>query len=229
MRMQVLGIIGMLLSVFLLPFIGNEKVDGLYTEPYPEEQIATLSERLDVSSINTEPVRKGIHCMSVDAAERIAIGTSAGEQKQISVYNSKMEFLFAISFKAHGSFSIVLSEDTVWAFLWRSNLCVGFSSDGTVKEVLDVPKSRGNIEYLEQAVRRDPQIVNGNTYALQNQIRILDLTGEFSRVIVTYEDGEQTVLYDVENMMMASLILKQIGLCLLIALTIGCVCIFKKQ
>lgn len=230
MSIRVLQALLILLSGFLLPGkMEAQTIDGLYTEPYPEEQVPAVVERMSVSSSNQEPARDGIRCISVDAAERIAVGTSSGEQNHICVYNSKMDFLFSISFKASGSFSIVLSEDTVWAILWRSNLCVGIAPDGSVKEVLDIPRSRENIEYLNQAARGDPLIVNGNIYALQNQKAVLNLTGEYSKVVVTYPDGRQEVLYDVENQMMVRLIVKVIGSCLLFALTVFCVSYWQKE
>ncbi len=224
MRTWIMRIMLLLLPGLLLLGAGEaQPIEGLPTQPCPREQAAAVAESLAVSISDREPKREGLLCMSVDAAGRVAVGSESGEQKQICVYDADMEFLFSISFKAYGSFNIVLSEDTVWVILWREALCAGISPDGTVKEVLEIPSAIEMSNYLERAVRREPQIVNGNTYALQNQKGILNLTGEYSRIVMTCADGEQKVLYDVESQMMASLILKLIGICLLLALTIVCV------
>ncbi len=199
---------------------GNETftVGGLSVESYSQDDSSRIVEQMNISISFVEPERNGVCCLSVDASGRVAIGTAGRGNKTILIFDSGMNFLYAISFQTEGGYSVILSEDITWIIPWRSDLCVGVASDGTVNEVLSIQRSLENTSIKNRLCRNEPIERNGSVYELRNSRKLLNWTGEYSQVVVTYADGQQKTLYDVENKLLQRQIATILALCFLLAL-----------
>ena len=221
------ALLAFLSSVLLTGITGVPEIDGLDTEPMPEEKTSVLVESLDISVSDKEPPLNIISCFSVDSDGRIAIGSDVGERKQVCVYDPDMEFLYAISFRDSGSFKVVLADNIVWVFLWRGMQYVGITPEGTVSAALELQDTSNNNRRLYHTGQDAKRQANGNTYELQNSKKILAFSGGYTQLAVTDADGNIKILYDAESVILPRLITSVLLISIVPAICFGAYCYSK--
>ena len=195
--------------------------DLLSVESCSKEQANRVIDQMKITFLKEEPLHSGVNCFFVDETGSIAVGTSNGRQKFISVFDSTMTFRFAFSFYESGSFGVILTEESVWILLWREELCVSVTPDGTSIIVQKMQRSWDNTKKQSQVVNSTVFSANGETFELRNQLKILNITGKYSQIVVTHENGQKEVLYDVEREMISKLAILFVLFNLFVLITVG--------
>lgn len=171
---------------------------GMSTEEMPKDEQESLIENICINVFETEPKKRPITCFDVNENGLIALGTEYYEQKTISIYTSKGEFLYGLSFNDDGAFGVEWENENLNIYLVRSELKITVDKAGQIKAVFKIKDTLENNSYWNNFIFSDTRNINGIEYKIDNDLGIINLIqSSYSRLVVTTPQGAETVLYDV--------------------------------
>lgn len=164
-----------------------------------EEKKNTVINNLDISLIE-EPSKTTIECFDVNDNGMIALGHTDYNNAIISIYDSNGIFKYGYSFKYNASFGIEWNNDDINIYLIRSDILVVLDPDANVVDVVAVNNTVENDRYKNDCVLSSEKMVGDAKYSLRNNMGILNFVStSYSQLIKTSSDGEEIILYNVNN------------------------------
>lgn len=157
----------------------------------------------------------------------IAIGQSKGEQKAVCIYSQDGSFLYGYAFRYSGAFGIEWDGNNINIYHVRSDLIVTVDRDGNTLEIVRVEDTFENNSYSNYLLHSDERSTDHARYYTRNNMGVLNLFAfSHSQVVMEGPDGEETIIYDVNEMQLARTI---IGLIVVVALFAAAIVIPVKQ
>lgn len=178
-------------GVCLIPV--NAASLGIVTEPLSEEEKASFVDNLGLELISNDENKSGIQCFDVNEDGTVAIATGSGNNCAVCVYDSQGTFQYGYRFCCDGDYGVVFRENMLSIFFLRGDMFAFLDSSGACIEVQKVTNPEQNYVYFKEILDRTVKEVAGRTYMLE---RDLDLWDSYSRLVITDEQGETTLLYD---------------------------------
>ena len=178
-------------GVCLLP--ANATSLGIATDSLSEAEKASFVDKLSLELISNDENKSGIQCFDVNEDGTVAIATGSGNHCAVYVYDSQGTFQYGYRFSCDGDYGVVFRENMLSIFFLRGDMFAFLDSSGACIEVQKVTNPEQNYVYFKEILDRTVKEVAGRTYMLE---RDLDLWDSYSRLVITDEQGEITLLYD---------------------------------
>ena len=193
-----------------------------------EDEKNTIIDNLGISLILEEPSKKSIQCFDVNDDGMIALGHKNFNDAIISVYDSNGIFKYGYGFKYNASFGIEWNNDYINIYLIRSDILVVLDTDANVVDVVAVHNTVENDRYKNDCIFSSEKMVGDTKYALRNNMGILNfISTSYSQLVKTSSNGEEIVLYNVNNFQLIKTI---VVVCFAIAfVALAIYVIFKKS
>lgn len=197
----------------------------LELQPYSDEEMTVFFENFTVDLCDSIP-EKGICCFDVNENGLVVLGFDDSSNKAIiGVYSDDGQFVRGYKFTVIGTFSVGIDGDSIVIYKTRGDNAIYVSPDGEVQNVYHIVDSENNDEYLRRYVSSPIRKVGGKTYYLRNDMGILNgITESYSQLVAVNENGEATILYDVneqlfkKRVIIVSLVI--VGIIIVICITI---------
>ena len=187
-----------------------------------EEEQEKIEGNLQLAPITSEPIKYPIARFDVREDGMLVIGSNVGIHKQmICVYNQG-EFQYGYIFTSAGDFGVEWDGDRINLCFVRGDRVVSVDIDGQILQISKIEDTYANRSYWDD-VRANKKSAQGQTYAIQNDLGILNLFAVgYSQLTSTNADGQTTVLYDARTIVFVqSLVLTVLVLILVVAVVVG--------
>ena len=189
---------------------------GFTISPLTEEEKNTIMPNIGISPIETEPVKGSISCFDVNDSEMIAIGQSKGEQKTVCIYSQSGIFMYGYTFDDSGAFGVEWDGNDINIYFVRSDLIVTVDRDGNILEIGRVEDTFENNSYGNYLLHSGERNTDHARYYTRNDMGVLNLFAfSHSQLVMEGANGEEFIIYDVNEMQLARTI---IGLIVVVAL-----------
>ena len=189
---------------------------GFTTNPLTEEEKNTIMQNIDISPIEAEPVKGSIACFDVNDSEMIAIGQSKGEQKAVCIYSQDGSFLYGYAFSYSGAFGVEWDGNDINIYRVRSDLIITVDRAGNITDIARVEDTFENNLYGNHLLYSTERNTDHARYYIRNDMGVLNLFAfSYSQLVMEGPDGEEFIIYDVNEMQLARTI---IGLIVVVAL-----------
>ena len=195
---------------------------GFAVADISEEEQEKIEGNLQLKLITSEPTKYSVACFDVREDGMLVIGCDAGRYKKtICVYNQG-EFQYGYTFRSAGAFYVEWDGDLINLYTVRSGLAISIDANGQILQMSEIEDTYANTLYWYD-VQANEKSVQGHTYAIQNDLGILNLFAMgYSQLTSTNADGQATVLYDARTIVFAqSLLTTVFVLVLVVAVVIG--------
>ena len=202
---------------------------GFSVADMSKEEQEKIEGNLQLAPITSEPIKYPIACFDVREDGMLVIGCDAGRYKKtICVYNQG-EFQYGYTFKSAGTFEVEWDGDLINLCTVRSDLVISIDANGQILQMSKIEDTYANTLYWYD-VGANEKSVQGQTYAIQNDLGILNLFAMgYSQLTSTNADGQTTVLYDARTIVFVqSLIVTALTLILVVATVIFLIRAFWK-
>ena len=198
---------------------------GLQTDEISSEEKESFIASIDISVISEEPPRKDITCFDVNSNHLIAVGLNQAfpKKQKICIYSNEGVFQYGYTFDYHNPYKVEWDEENLNIYFIRSGLLVSVTPSGEVLDILDVPVTVENSVYSNKVLYSFKRTVDGTEYSIKNDMGILRIfcsPASFSKVIVKDSNGNESIIYDVNSMLLkkAIIILSLLGVLILVSL-----------
>lgn len=178
-------------GVCLIPV--NAASLGIVTESLSEEEKAAFADKLSLEQILNDENKSGIQCFDVNEDGTVAIATGSGNHCAVYVYDSQGTFQYGYRFSCDGDYGVVFCENVLSLFFLRGDTFAFFDASGRCIDAQKVTNPEQNHVYFKEILNRTVKEVAGRIYALE---RDLNLGDSYSRLVVSDEQGETTLIYD---------------------------------
>lgn len=204
-----------LLSVlFANPIKVNAVNTGFDTNDFPTEQKASFISNVNLSTISKEPAPKTILCFDVNNDHLIAVGHEALNKKMVSVYTSDGTFQYGYIFNCSGSFGLEWDNENLNIYFVRSDLILSVTPSGEVVDVLEIQDTQSNNEYSNELLYSTKRKIGNTEYSIESDIgAFLDFfASSYSQIVITNENGERSIIYDVNDEQLFNMVLSIAGI-----------------
>ncbi len=187
-----------------------------------EEEQEKIEGNLQLKLITSEPTKYPVACFDVREDGMVVIGSDSGiDKKTICVYNQG-EFQYGYTFTSAGAFSVEWDGDLINLCTVRSGLVISIDANGQILQMSEIEDTYANTLYWYD-VRANPKSAQGQTYAIQNDLGILNLFAiNYSQLTSTDANGQTTVLYDARTIVFVQSLLTTVFVfVLVVAVVIG--------
>lgn len=202
---------------------------GFAVADISEDEQEKIEGNLQLAPITSEPIKYPIACFDVREDGMLVIGSNVGIHKQmICVYNQG-EFQYGYIFTSAGDFGVEWDGDRINLCFVRGDRVVSVDIDGQILQISKIEDTYANRSYWDD-VRANKKSAQGQTYAIQNDLGILNLFAMgYSQLTSTNADGQTTVLYDAQTIVFVqSLLVTTLTLILVVANVIFLIRAFWK-
>ena len=197
----------LILSLALLSvlFANPIKVNAVNTEfdtnDFPTEQKDSFISNVNLSTISKEPAPKTIFCFDVNNDHLIAVGQHALNKKMVSVYTSDGTFQYGYIFNCSGSFGLEWDNENLNIYFVRSDLILSVTPSGEIVDVLEIQDTQSNNEYSNELLYSTKRKIGNTEYSIESDIgAFLDFFApSYSQIVITNENGERSIIYDVND------------------------------
>ena len=186
-----------------------------------EEEQEKIEGNLQLAPITSEPTKFPVACFDVREDGMLVIGSDSGiDKKTICIYDQG-EFQYGYTFTSAGDFCVEWDGDLINLCTVRSSLVISIDANGQILQISKIEDTYANRSYWDD-VRANKKSAQGQTYAIQNDLGILNLFAiNYSQLTSTNADGQTTVLYDAQTIVFVqSLLVTTLTLILLVAVVI---------
>ena len=161
-----------------------------------EEEQEKIEGNIQLKLITSEPTKYPVACFDVREDGMLVIGSNSGiDKKTICIYDQG-EFQYGYTFTSAGDFDVEWDGDLINLCTVRSGLVISIDANGQILQMSEIENTYANTLYWYD-VRANPKSAQGQTYAIQNDLGILNFFAVgYSQLISTNADGQTTVLYD---------------------------------
>ncbi len=214
--------------ISLLLFLGGQIVQastayGFETTSLSEEEIESRWKYIHFVSvadgISLEHIKEPIVCFDVSKDSMILLGF---DENTVAITDKNGKMLQCFKFANNGSFYVQWQDEHILLFLVRGALIVEISQEGQLINMVATDDHSIENNSLWNAVRGKNNIrVDDASYCLRNQMGIFNyMASTYSQLVCTDSDGNEAVLFDVNEAQLAKNIVVTIGLFLFIAIVI---------
>ena len=190
---------------------------GFTTEEASEQTINNIINKTPISILTEEPAKKTIDHFDVNQYGMIAIVQSVPDIKTICVYTKSGEFKYAYRFKCDGSVGVEWDENTLMIYLVRESVAFTVNSNGEIEHIVGIANTIENNSYWNHSVFANKRVIDNTEYRLNNDRGIFNLfASSYTQLVVTENNGEESIIYDVNS----SQIVKDIATFILIVILI---------
>ena len=194
---------------------------GFAVADISEDEQEKIEGNIQLAPITSEPIKYPIACFDVREDGMLVIGSNVGiHKKTICVYNQG-EFQYGYTFTSAGDFDVEWDGDLINLCTVRSGLVISIDANGQILQISKIEDTYANTLYWYD-VRANPKSAQGQTYAIQNDLGILNFFAVgYSQLTSTNADGQTTVLYDARTIVFVqSLLVTALTLILLVAVVV---------
>ncbi len=202
---------------------------GFSVADMSKEEQEKIEGNMQLKLITSEPTKYPVACFDVREDGMLVIGSDSGiDKKTICVYNQG-EFQYGYTFTSAGDFYVEWDGDLINLCTVRSGLVISIDANGQILQMSEIEDTYANTLYWYD-VGANEKSVQGQTYAIQNDLGILNLFAiNYSQLTSTNADGQTTVLYDARTIVFVqSLIVTALTLILVVATVIFLIRAFWK-
>ncbi len=180
---------------------------GFSIEDIPEETKTTFVSNINISPLKTEPVKGGILCFDVNERGNIVIGQNGSQGKEVCVYTTQGEFLYGYTFNCSQSFGVEWDDEYINIYFVRSDVIVSLDSDGKILDIKAVQDTIDNNSYRNSLLYSTTRTVGNTTYLIRNDMGIFNwIALSFSQIVTIDATGTESVIYDVNSIQFAKMI-----------------------
>ena len=194
---------------------------GFAVADISEDEQEKIEGNIQLKLITSEPTKYPVACFDVREDGMLVIGSNSGiDKKTICVYNQG-EFQYGYTFTSAGDFDVEWDGDLINLCTVRSGLVISIDANGQILQISKIEDTYANTLYWYD-VRANPKSAQGQTYAIQNDLGILNFFAVgYSQLTSTNADGQTTVLYDARTIVFVqSLLVTALTLILLVAVVV---------
>lgn len=217
-----------IILVLLLLFNGGVDIlavdMGFSTESMSEDEIETFLKNVNISILENEPSKKAIDCFDVNENGEIAIGSSDFENQTVCVYTNDGDFISGYSFECTGNFGIELDKDVINLYFVRSDVAVTINPTGEIERVCRIQNTAENNSYWNNCVFATKRRIGDTEYTLKNDMKIFNVfASSYSQLITTSQNGEESIIYDVNSAEFVKTALAFTGVLIFVGLVVSVV------
>ncbi len=188
----------LLINIVLFLFFNTIDVHGLAlpTDSPSQEDYNTYVENIEWSTIENEPQKSLFFCFDVNAEGQVIIGRKLdNHNKAVIVYDKEGHFLRGYTFRCAGTFKAVWSENGIMIYFHRGDIVISINTVGIITDIQKVTEENFSIFEKDRSI---PYTITfaGGTCTAGNSIDILNLSGMYSQIYITYDNGVQACIYD---------------------------------
>lgn len=194
---------------------------GMETTAISAEEQASIIDNIDLHVIQDDSQKAGVQCFDVDHTGAVALGVGSGDNCMIYVYDADGTFQYGFCFYCDGDYGIVFQGDKLSILLLRGNVLATYDSDGTCLQIEKIAEVKQNYEIMKELLNQTEKDVSGKHYSLERDMAIGDF---YSRLVVTDERSERTILYDATKQnSLGQIVLVVFIVCFFLMVIQGCV------
>ena len=195
--------------LFANPIKVNAVNTGFDTNDLPDERKDSNLSYIDLSLTNNEPAKKPIDCFAVNEDGLIAIGFSRFEKRIVCVYTSDGVFQYGYIFKDMGAFGLEWDNENLNIYLVRGGIIISVTPSGEVVDVLEIQDTQSNNEYSNELLYSTKRTIGNTEYSIESDIgAFLDFFApSYSQIVITNENGERSIIYDVNDEQLFNMVL----------------------
>ena len=215
----------LILVLFPITIKVNAINTGLQTDEISSEEKDSFIASIDISVISEEPPRKDITCFDVNSNHLIAIAqnTFNSSKQTVCIYSNEGVFQYGYTFDYSATYRLEWDEENINIYFVRGGTLISITPSGEVLDILDVPVTVENSVYSNKVLDSFKRTVDGTEYSIKNDMGILRIfcsPASFSKVIVKDSNGNESIIYDVNSMLLkkAIIILSLLGVLILVSL-----------
>ena len=173
---------------------------GFTTEEASEQTINNIINKTPISILTEEPAKKTIDHFDVNQYGMIAIVQSVPDIKTICVYTKSGEFKYAYRFKCDGSVGVEWDDNTLMIYLVRESVAFTVNSNGEIEHIVGIANTIENNSYWNHSVFANKRVIDNTEYRLNNDRGIFNLfASSYTQLVVTENNGEESIIYDVNS------------------------------
>lgn len=192
------------------------------TEELSEETKASFVSNINVSPLSAEPKKRGILCFDVNEQGMIAVGQSDSQRKTVCVYTSQGEFLYGYTFNCTQSFCVEWAEQHINIYFIRSDVIISLDPDGNILDIKRVQVTVDNNSYITSLLYSTTRTAGNTTYIIRNDMGIFNwIAPSFSQIVTIDSAGTESIVYDVNSMQLAKMIVTVSLICVFILIAIA--------
>lgn len=200
---------------------------GFSTQTINTEDQKTFLSNIQLVKAEKEPAKNSIECFDVNEDGLIAIGTSDFSQQSISVYNLSSDYKYGYNFNCNQSFGVEWDGNNIIIYFVRSDVAVLVDENGTILELQKIENTTNNSSYWNHSVFSTQRTAGNYKYIIKNDMGPFNLfASSYSQLIVVDEQGNQTMLYNVNNAQISKTIFIFVAVIIFSAIVVSAI-IFK--
>lgn len=182
--------------------------DGFDTDPVPENEANEIFNRFNIIS-GDQPYDMDNPIVSFDVSDNnwVAFGTA---ENIIQILDPDGNTANTLEFDLHGSYHIEWFGKNLLLYLNRELLEMEITTEGELIDVREIDESSiKSQQYWRFLSKRKEKTINNMTYQLQNDMGVLNLVaaGRYNQLIKTDNEGNTTILYDVNTSRLIKMII----------------------
>ena len=194
---------------------------GFAVENFSDEQLNKISNNFKITSLQSEPKRNAIDCFAVSESGMVAIGCSSSVDKTVCVYSDNGVFEYGYKFETYGTFGLDFDGDNVIIYLVRSGAAILVNKSAEIESIFKISDTKENTRYWNNHVYSNKHTALGKTYFLRNDMGVLNIVAtSYSQLIVLDENGESSVIYDVNANQLTKTLIILVLVCGFVAVVI---------
>ena len=168
------------------------------TEPFGVKinkiEIDTFVRNIELQALDYEPQTKHISGFAVDEEGRVAVVYKA-DRTVVSVYSPDGVFEFGYQFIDLGTTLLSFEDEVLNIYFVRSDCILSINKEGEIQNLTNVDNTDEFQKELNELAKTNKKVTLGDkTYYLNNDMKILNLSGKYSTLLVSDTNGKEVVL-----------------------------------
>lgn len=206
-----------LLLIFIGSFAPSFAEDSLTIIPISESEKQVLLENTSFSYISKEPTKRSIKCFDVHPNGDVAIGSAKSAEKTVCVYSSQGLFKYGYRFHSSGDYGVEFEGENLVIWFLRSDIAFTVNPTGGIVEVREFEDTKEYSAYWRDNLRSKTRKIEERVYTIKNDMGFLNsFASSYSQLILTDENGQIHILYDVNADQFPVMVLKFVLISLLV-------------
>lgn len=211
-----------LLLIFIGSFAPSFAEDSLTIIPISESKKQALLENESFFYITKEPAKRAIKCFDVHPDGDVAIGSAKSTEKTVCVYSSQGLFKYGYRFHSSGDYGVEFEGENLVIWFLRSDIAFTINPTGGIVEVREFENTKEYSSYWRDKLRSKTRKIEERVYTIKNDRGFLNAFGSsYSQLILTDENGETHILYDVNADQFPAMVLKFVLIAILVIFWFG--------
>ena len=170
------------------------------TEPFGVKtnkiEIDTFVSNIELQALDYEPQTKPISGFAVDEEGRVAVVYKV-DRTVVSVYSPDGVFEFGYQFIDFGTTLLSFEDEVLNIYFVRGDCILSINKEGEIQNLTNVDNTNEFQKELNELAQTNKKVTLGDkTYYLNNDMKILNLSGQYSTLLVSDANGKEVVLIE---------------------------------